>query len=524
MSSCLSSCITKTNTNTIWLDNSITVTEGNNRENGSNQLDRPRGICIDDDEQVIYIVDTSNHRIIEWKYGSPNGQIVASGNRAGKRTDQLNNPTYVVVDKRKDCLIICDHGNRRVVRWPRRNGINGEIIITDVDGTGLTINNDGYFYISDYEKHEVRRWRTGNTNGTVVAGSHGQDNRLDQLNSSGCIVIDKDYSVYISDEYIFQTSNPLNEFILEMQNLPYAEKIYPVSTYLLKRLDDYTNIQHLYPIVTFSNYLIEKLNHRIKRIDAVQTKMIYYLTQDNDRDITKKLFEDFLDAWYALTFKEVRYGCQTPKFEHVVSKEKFAENTSIAMLLLTSSRDDSILLPACLKTIAELQNEIVNYFQNTIETTTKTKQQCVPLQSIRPEHIFSLDRNDLNRKLINDSLVLNYQYGKSKDIIYDYEEMEITLRNMISKLVLIDTDKLNFLTYQFELYGENTSLINEVRARIKQQQQLTNDDRTKLNSLINTMNHDDILHYLGSLDNIFTYIRTIAVEKLTEDMTIQLFV
>ncbi|CAF4169052.1 unnamed protein product [Rotaria sp. Silwood2] len=325
----------------------------------------------------------------------------------------------------------------------------------------------------------------------------------------------------------FHTSNPLEEFILKMQNLPFAEKTYPVTTYLLKRLDDYTNIQHLYPIVTFSNYLIEKLNHRIKRIDSVQTKMIYYLTEDNDRDITKKLFDDFLDAWYSLTFKEVCYGCQRPKFEHAVSKEKFADNTSIAMLLLTSSRDDSILLPACLKTIAELQNEIVNYFRNTIETaietTTKSKRKSIPLQSIRPEHIFSLNRNNLSAKLINDSIVVNYQYGKSKDIIYDYEEMEITFRNMISKLVLIDTEKLNFLTYQFELYGENTSLINEVRARIRQQQ-LTNDDRTKLSSLINTMNHDDILHYLGSLDNIFTYIRTIAVERLTEDMTIQLFV
>ncbi|CAF3031874.1 unnamed protein product, partial [Rotaria sp. Silwood2] len=132
--------------------------------------------------------------------------------------------------------------------------------------------------------------------------------------------------------------------------------------------------------------------------------------------------------------------------------------------------------------------------------------------------------NDFSRKLINDSLVLNYQYGKSKDIIYDYEEIEITLRNMISKLVLIDTEKLNFLTYQFELYGENTSLINEVRARVKPQQQLTNDDRTKLKGLIITMSPDDILHFLGSLDNIFTYIRTIAEEKLREDMTIQVFI
>ncbi|CAF4644509.1 unnamed protein product, partial [Rotaria sp. Silwood2] len=35
---------------------------------------------------------------------------------------------------------------------------------------------------------------------TVVAGGHGQGNRLDQLDSPGYIFVDKDYSVYISDE------------------------------------------------------------------------------------------------------------------------------------------------------------------------------------------------------------------------------------------------------------------------------------------------------------------------------------
>ncbi|CAF4419783.1 unnamed protein product [Rotaria socialis] len=321
----------------------------------------------------------------------------------------------------------------------------------------------------------------------------------------------------------FHTSNPLDEFILKIQNLPYADKTYPVTTYLLKRLDDCMNIHYLYSIVVFINYLIEKFNHRIKRTDAMNIKISYYLTQDADRDITGKLFDDFLDAWYALTLEEVRYGCQTFKFKRDLPKEKYAENTSMAMLLLTSSRDDTMILPACLKTIADLQNEIFNYFHNTIETTARTKRKRVPLQSIRLEHVLSLDRNFLSRKLIDDSLVLNYQYGKSKDIIYDYEEIEITLRNMISKLVLIDTDKLNLLTYQFELYGNEASLINEVRARIEQEP-LASDDRTRLSRLIKTMNPDDILHYLGSLDNIFTYIRTIAAERLRQNMTVQLFI
>jgi hypothetical protein len=311
-----------------------------------------------------------------------------------------------------------------------------------------------------------------------------------------------------------------------MQTLPYAEKSYPVTTFLFKRFNDYMNIQHLYPIVAFTNYLIEKFNYRIKRNDAAEKKILHYLTTGNDQHIMRQLYDNFLYAWYALNLKEVRYGCQAPKFELTVSQEKFAENTSIATLLLNTSRDESsLLLAACLKTIAELQNEIVNYFHNTIELVvgTEAKQKHVPLQSIRPENILRLDRNELSQKLVDDSLVLNYQYGKSRDIIYDYEEIEITLRNMISSLVLIDTDKLRFLNYQFELYGENTSLINDVRARIKQLQ-LPKDERTKLQRLLVGMSNDDILNYLGSLDYVFTYLRNGVFENAAETTTIQAFV
>ncbi|CAF3102815.1 unnamed protein product [Rotaria sp. Silwood2] len=324
----------------------------------------------------------------------------------------------------------------------------------------------------------------------------------------------------------FHTSNLLDEFILKMQTLPYAERSYPVTTFIFKRFNDYMNIQYLYPIITFTNYLIEKFNYRIKRNDAAEKKILDYLTTGDDQNIMRQYYEDFLHAWYSLSLKEVRYGCQTPKFELNVPKEKFAENTSIATVLLNTSKDESsILLAASIKTIAELQNEIVNYFHSTIEhaINTETKRKQVPVQSIRLENILQLDRHDLSQKLVNDCLVVNYLYGKSKDIVYDYEEIEMTLRNMISSLVLIDTDKIRILNYQFELYGENASLINDVRTRMKQQQ-LPNDERTKLHRLLTGMNNDNILHYLGSLDYVFTYLRNSVPENATETTTIQKFV
>ncbi|CAF4729869.1 unnamed protein product, partial [Rotaria sp. Silwood2] len=113
--------------------------------------------------------------------GDTNGQVVAGGKERGDRLDQLNNPTDVLIDKETDSLIICDTG--RVVRWSRRSGTTqGEILIGNVDPWGLAMDDQRYLYISDYKKHEVRRYQIGDTNGTLVAGGNGEGTGLNKLN------------------------------------------------------------------------------------------------------------------------------------------------------------------------------------------------------------------------------------------------------------------------------------------------------------------------------------------------------
>jgi sugar lactone lactonase YvrE len=108
------------------------VAGGNSYGSELHQLSNPWNIYIDDD-QTIYIADCWNHRIVAWKSGATCGQVVAGENGEGNRTNQLNGPRDVIVDKEKDCLIICDQGNRRVVQWPCQNGIKGQTIISNID-------------------------------------------------------------------------------------------------------------------------------------------------------------------------------------------------------------------------------------------------------------------------------------------------------------------------------------------------------------------------------------------------------
>jgi sugar lactone lactonase YvrE len=185
--------------NSTWEQNGITIAGGNEQGNQLDQLCNPNGIYIDDDNQCIYIADCDNHRIVEWKCGAMEGQVVAGGNGSGNRMDQLNEPIDVIVDKKTNSLIIADRGNGRVVRWSRENDPNPQIIISNIACYGLRMNNNGDLYVSDCWKNEVRRWKIGETNGTLVAGGHKKGNHRNQLNGRTYIFVDEDDSVYVSD-------------------------------------------------------------------------------------------------------------------------------------------------------------------------------------------------------------------------------------------------------------------------------------------------------------------------------------
>jgi len=181
-----------------WKQDAITIVGGNGQDQELNQLNKPWSIYIDN-EKTIYIADQCNHRIIAWKKDATCGEIVAGGNGQGRGNHQLSYPTEVIIDEVNDSLIIADRGNKRVVRWPRRNGLSGETIIKDVRCIDLIMHKNQYLYICDDEKHEVRRWKIGENEGILVAGGNECGNDLNQLNQPHFIFVDQEDTLYVSD-------------------------------------------------------------------------------------------------------------------------------------------------------------------------------------------------------------------------------------------------------------------------------------------------------------------------------------
>jgi len=176
-----------------WNPNAVTVAGGHGQGQALNQLSIPNGIDIDDNDGTIVVSEYGNSRIVEWKKDATTGRIVAGGN------GHLANSHSIIIDHWNNEFIIADTGNKRVVRWPRQGATSGQTIISNVQCIGLAMNKDDDLYVVDHEKHEVRRWKTGDKEGTLVAGGNGAGTHLNQLSTPRYVFVDENESVYVSE-------------------------------------------------------------------------------------------------------------------------------------------------------------------------------------------------------------------------------------------------------------------------------------------------------------------------------------
>jgi hypothetical protein len=86
-----------------------------------------------------------------------------------------------------------------------------------------------------------------------------------------------------------------------------------------------------------------------------------------DQEIIRTHFDQFVHIWYELNLKEIQFKCQRPAVIQPVDRINFVRDTSLASLLINTSKDaSSILAVAYLHTLSKMQNEIIGYFNNMI--------------------------------------------------------------------------------------------------------------------------------------------------------------
>lgn len=183
-----------------WSQYGVMVAGSFEQGDNSTQLQLPEGLFVNDDG-TMFIADFGNHRIIKWKIGDKRGQIIVGVNNKSTQCDQLKWPSDVLVDKATNSLIVCDYGNRRVIRLSLQTGTDQvEILIENIACRGLAMNDHNCLYVSDFKNNEVIRFQMGDKRQTVVAGGHDKGDRLNQLNGPTYLFIDKQENLYISDK------------------------------------------------------------------------------------------------------------------------------------------------------------------------------------------------------------------------------------------------------------------------------------------------------------------------------------
>ncbi|CAF4883594.1 unnamed protein product, partial [Rotaria socialis] len=180
----------------MWNSTGITVAGTGSSGSGTNQLNQPWNLFVDQTTSVIYIADSLNNRIVKWLPNATSGIVVAgTGNPTSASTD-LNTPKDVFADSSGN-LYVADSGNQRVQFFA-----NGSTVGTTVSTSWGCGNIFGVYvynskiYGCDFTKSVI--W----ANGTGVVGTQVAGSGSNQLNQPQGFTIDALYNkstVYVAN-------------------------------------------------------------------------------------------------------------------------------------------------------------------------------------------------------------------------------------------------------------------------------------------------------------------------------------
>ena len=145
------------------------------------------------------IADMFNHRVVRWKAGASNGEVVAGGHGDGDRLNQLDHPSDVVIDRKRLSLVICDRRNGWLIRVSHHDLSSEPSVLLKYGCERLALDHNGDVYMSNTRTDAVARWKEGEAQETIIAGGNGKGDALNQFNRPEYLAVDPDFSVYVSD-------------------------------------------------------------------------------------------------------------------------------------------------------------------------------------------------------------------------------------------------------------------------------------------------------------------------------------
>jgi len=152
-----------------------------------------------DHERNLYVSDTETHTVKRYPFppGDHKGDVVAGDAKHGRgmQLNQLNEPTYIRVDRMKN-LYVTDTWNHRIMKWT----FDGKFLVAARGFTrGLFVDDHETVYVADYGRHKIFRWPRGKTAGEVLNVRHMEVDEENELFAPWTVCPDGQNNIYVAD-------------------------------------------------------------------------------------------------------------------------------------------------------------------------------------------------------------------------------------------------------------------------------------------------------------------------------------
>ena len=304
-------------------------------------------------------------------------------------------------------------------------------------------------------------------------------------------------------------------------------------TVFFAKFNQLSTIRLLHHLLKWSRIVSSSLTLRISRKDA-QSKPIndfigdYHLEikgTKKERKRLKELFDNFKTAW-----NEMRDLVNQKLM--VKEKEKMptlTANHCVAYCLTES--DVGIYLKTAIEILVTYQNSILDIIislsssrQHPVLSFLENKN-CsgVPstsIQNVKEDEIISFQwSDDLSDDLFNQHAQNNPEYGKGREITYNFERIEMVLVNEIVFGKCYLTRTLNKFIFAKELFHSCGPLLKEIRSLVKQSPDLPKEVLKGLAKLKERRIKDaqDLLQHI----EVLIYLLKRKLKDINKDMTLE---
>ena len=301
-------------------------------------------------------------------------------------------------------------------------------------------------------------------------------------------------------------------------------------TLFFAKFNQLSMIRLLHHLLKWSRIVSSSLTLRISRKDAqsksfddfIKGNLLELHRSEQERESLKKLFDKFTEAWNRMrdpvNQKLVNEEEKMPRLTvdncvaYCLTESDFGMYLRTAIEILVSYQNS--ILDAIISISSSRQHPVLSFLEN--ENCSGVA--SISIQNVKENKIINFQWSD---DLFNQHAQNNPEYGKGREITYDFERIEMELVNEIVFGKFYLTGTLNKFIFAKELFHSCGPLLTEIRSLVKQSPELPKEVLKGLAKLKEQRSDaQDLLQHI----EVLIYLLKRKLKDINVDMTVEEFV